>query len=1238
MFQKLTLCLQRLALCFLLLLSLSEIGAQEWKTIKTAEPTDTEIEILQSDEKGIEVHFGCNGFYKMPTATEGVYRVTMPGGFPRLEAGKPDMELLSTSVIIPPTGKVSIKGERSLYTDFDDIEIGPSTDWERFGDAVALIATVDQAIYQQNAFYPAEVVEYSEPYLLRDYRAVHIRVSPFQYNPVSKTLRVYHDLTVRVETDSQQQGINEMSIKSSKVGSSFSQIYRQHFLNYGIDNEGSRQIKLMSSNERMLLVGPSELEAASSELRNWKARLGTETEFLSMDGLSANELNILIRDKFNEAQFSSILLLGDESLVPTFFIPEASDWPYACLKGVDDYPDVLLARLPAQNAPQLRLQIQKILAYERDMPVAYQDQFLFVSDRESVPFFQEQKQKLLQGSFRSVLEMYDGNQGDLDAPGDPDISQLKDVINSGVGIIQVNRAAWVGQCESDQLNQEQISRLDNRGRFPVVWTSSCNGGNLSQEVSQAKLLLRSQAQNRDLFGAVAIGAPSRKMEKKAAEFFYEAINQALLAPGTPNSDPSLGSLHLSGALALMERFSTQGKTTAMHWLLFGDPSLQIKTANPKSIAVEHPSKVPAGSVSVEVTPNIAGSKVVVSQNERIIDTHVGGSPVVLNLSTLNTAGKVSLTVSAKNHKPYLAELILLPAVGPYFELLSFVPAAGDSNGQADYNEELDVKIQLENIGADDAELIQLELKSNDPYVEILDGNSTRKSFKSGTKENLAGFKIKVKGVIPDGHLAKLDLKVKDNSGGVWDLSPDLKLHAPKMEILSFEIFDSQWGNNNGKLEAGEKAELELEVRNRGSSACEAAALQLTAQQDGLLIISPNADLGVIPAGTSRKVRFDVLGRPNAPAGAKLPFIAELITGKYSVNKALEATIAPAFEDFNSGDFTKFPWQQKGSEYWNLTLTDGADRKWVCQSGKVGDEQRSVLRILRNVKEDGKITFYRKVSSEQKYDKLVFIIDGKEVDSWSGDLNWKKVSYQVAAGDREFVWEYRKDKAKSLLEDAAWIDDVVFPSSSDDKSRCEAESGRLQLYSGPELGEGETLIVESSQYNKRYNQLYLLTSGAPDHNIIDWNDDGNFFPEIGKYQVLGINLDDDAFLSVETDYSVFDIYGGCFDLDLSSGNRRTVGVYDEAELTSVPGNLPLELLSIGSYGTGNSREVKFLSKGFEEVSYFIYDMTGRALSTETLYTRRGMNRIELDIKKLPSGIYFVLIDNGTESVTGRMVKE
>jgi hypothetical protein len=49
-----------------------------------------------------------------------------------------------------------------------------------------------------------------------------------------------------------------------------------------------------------------------------------------------------------------------------------------------------------------------------------------------------------------------------------------------------------------------------------------------------------------------------------------------------------------------------------------------------------------------------------------------------------------------------------------------------------------------------------------------------------------------------------------------------------------------------------------------------------------------------------------------------------------------------------------------------------------------------------------------------------------MDSWSGNQDWHKVSYPIAAGDHHFVWVYEKDEATSSGDDAAWIDYIEYP--------------------------------------------------------------------------------------------------------------------------------------------------------------------------------------------------------------------
>ena len=131
-----------------------------------------------------------------------------------------------------------------------------------------------------------------------------------------------------------------------------------------------------------------------------------------------------------------------------------------------------------------------------------------------------------------------------------------------------------------------------------------------------------------------------------------------------------------------------------------------------------------------------------------------------------------------------------------------------------------------------------------------------------------------------------------------------------------------------------------------------------------------------------------------------------------------------FEGFETG-FNGLNWQRPGQHPWTLVL-QGHTGYLSAKSGPIGNGQESTLQItLRCTK--GSVSFYRRVSSETDFDFFDFCIDGTRLGHWSGPLDWQKVTFPVAAGTRTFTWTYIKDQSSAEGEDAAWIDDITFPS-------------------------------------------------------------------------------------------------------------------------------------------------------------------------------------------------------------------
>jgi M6 family metalloprotease-like protein len=70
---------------------------------------------------------------------------------------------------------------------------------------------------------------------------------------------------------------------------------------------------------------------------------------------------------------------------------------------------------------------------------------------------------------------------------------------------------------------------------------------------------------------------------------------------------------------------------------------------------------------------------------------------------------------------------------------------------------------------------------------------------------------------------------------------------------------------------------------------------------------------------------------------------------------------------------------------------------------------------------GTVSFAWKVSSEEGYDFLRFSVDGTEVGSITGEVEWTVFSRALSAGTHVLRWAYTKDSSYSDGEDRGWVD-------------------------------------------------------------------------------------------------------------------------------------------------------------------------------------------------------------------------
>ena len=115
--------------------------------------------------------------------------------------------------------------------------------------------------------------------------------------------------------------------------------------------------------------------------------------------------------------------------------------------------------------------------------------------------------------------------------------------------------------------------------------------------------------------------------------------------------------------------------------------------------------------------------------------------------------------------------------------------------------------------------------------------------------------------------------------------------------------------------------------------------------------------------------------------------------------------------------------------WALSSSNPYSGIYSAQSDVIEDEQESYLRLSMFCNE-GELSFWYSVDSEEDSDFLRFYVNGTEEQAWSGTIPYTKYTYQISEpGWYQFEWFYSKDESGSAGEDSAWLDDIRYKNRS-----------------------------------------------------------------------------------------------------------------------------------------------------------------------------------------------------------------
>ncbi|MBR4535390.1 MAG: T9SS type A sorting domain-containing protein [Bacteroidales bacterium] len=1014
--------------------------------------------VLSSDDNGLTVKIDLPAYSASPVEINGqIYqKLALSGAYTLDELGVPELLVDGKSLIIPVNSQPTISVLNADYEVLENFNLLPSKGVIFRNTNPEDVPYQFGAAYQRNSYQFDSPVLLSETFYLRDFHGVTLRTMPFDYNPVLHQLKVYHSLTVRVNYNAPY-----TVQRARKNCAEFNEVYQQFFLNY----ERPRYTTITEAGE-ILIITPAQFVNAMQPYVNWKIRNGYPTTMVTLEevGNSNTAVKNYITTFYNEHNLAFVLIVGDGNLFPYFTKDgEVSDNFYSEIVGNDEVPDIILGKISAENATHVTTQVNKFIQYEENPEqTSHFATFLGIASSEGpgedneydYQHIRNIDNKLQAFTYTSGYELFEGSQGGLDASGNPTAANVSTAVNAGVGIITYCGHGSETSWGTTNFNNSQINNLTNYYKLPFIISTACLNGSYVNNTCFAEAWLRA-TKNGQPTGAVSTVMSTMSQPWNPPMVGQDEMVRLLTGAENTPVKRTFGGIVFNGLAKMHDVYpttSSQGLQTMRTWVLFGDPTLQVRTAVPQYLTATHNGQLFAGVTQLQVSSPVEGAKAVLTKGNTILAQGIiSGGSVMLNFNeTLLPTDTVHLLVSSFNYVPYQADIPVIVNNEPY--LIYMRHEIDNVSGHPSYNESVDVTLQMKNVGGVASSDFSVVVTTDDEYVTMLQNTFNSTGLQPNESVSIAdAIRFRVAPNVPYGHIANFHVVV---TSGDFVTEQDFSqlLYAPKLAIGSCTVDDSQSTETvNGRIDYNETVNLNIPLQNIGNAKALFGFVTVENLSDALIFNSPMTQtVPFVAEDASVMLNLSVSANPNVQESTVAEFRVVYTAGFYKAERTFALLIGASIEDWETGDFSSYDWDLGTANQWQITTLHPYEGTYAVRSAQIGNSKSSSLKLSMEVAQPDTIFFYYYVSCEQggsswwgqtqQYDYLAFYINGTKQDSWDGEVAWTKATYPLAAGSYTFEWRYVKDNYQTGGEDLAMIDYISLPGAAKSPTAVENVTG------------------------------------------------------------------------------------------------------------------------------------------------------------------------------------------------------
>lgn len=648
------------------------LSAGQWVGITSNNPTAVTVDLVSTSASETVLNMNLQGYFQtvVETPRGSAAKISAPETTFLLRAGAPEISKVATSLIIPDFAKMKVDIINSTFIDYTNVEIAPSKG--------SIYRTVDPSTvpfnygdhYNQDNFFPGTLAELQDPFIVRDFRGQTVWIYPFQYNPVSKVLRVYTNIQLKVSVEDQNgQNVFNRVQPLSAVDKEFSYIYTSLFKN----SSSVLNYTPLSEEGKMLIISKDIYISALDGFVEWKARRGLTCEIVDVAtiGSTSTAIKNFITTYYASNNLKYVLLVGDiQDIASPYLSGGTSDPSYGYIMGNDSYAEVIVGRLSAQSLADVTTQVQRSIDYEANPTPGgtwYTKGIGIASDQgpgdDGEMDFEHMRNirtGLLNFGYTNVDEMYDGSQGGLDANGDPVPGNIINAINDGRGVINYTGHGSQSGCGTSGFSSADIPLLTNSGMLPFWWAVACVNGEFASGTCFAEELLRARNTSGEPTGMVATLMSSVNQYWNEPMDGQDEFDSLLTASFANNLKYTFGGISVNGCMHMNTNYGTSGNEMTDTWHCFGDPSFVVRNSVPLSLAAVHDTIEPLGTDQLLVNCTLNDAVVTITKGSAIVGTGiVQNNSVMLNFLPVMQIDTFDITATGFNCIPYFGKLYIV---------------------------------------------------------------------------------------------------------------------------------------------------------------------------------------------------------------------------------------------------------------------------------------------------------------------------------------------------------------------------------------------------------------------------------------------------------------------------------------------------------------------------------------------------------------------------------------------------